>query len=320
MHIDIIQYFCYYISMKFFDNIKFNNQVKYAAGLLENFHINMFHRKNGEIIERVIDEHNLEYCFFPEVWNVLHDFQKMAVMVKFSEKYSPDLPLGLGGFINDEEIDPDGSFVMIDPESKRVLVDFKTVLSLNASRVLIELLSYKDLIKESFFLNSMSNLSFAQYANFHQLRYLLVGHENMILLAANPNLKNEDITQDMLKVCDFQNPNTQFILRSTLKAIKLYEKANFFTRDFNDFIEIFKQEFEDTIKPFKAATEKYLGDKNKTAEAIILAIYNLYGLKEKNIEYETFKNRILSLPKPDLDEELFPNIVLPVTKKYKFEK
>lgn len=306
--------------MGIFEDRKLNKQKQQAAAILNNFCLESTIIRNGMPVTREIGVHNIEYCFFPEIWDLMNEPQKMAAICKFTEKHSPDLPLSLAGFINSEEIDPDGNFVMIDFESKKVLIDFKTVLASDANRILIELLSYRDMMKENIFLDNISTLNLAQYANLYQLRHLLDGHENMILLAKNPNLKEEDYTYDMLKVCDLQSTYTQMLLRSTLKAIKIYEKVDFFTHDFVDFTEKLKQDLEDKLKPFKDATKKYVGDQNDVYEAIICGIYKLHELEKKGVKYEEFKNRSLSLPKLSLDEELFPNVTLSFERKDNLEK
>ena len=310
--------------MGIFENRKLNKQKRQAAGMLENFNFSVFVKHNGEIVERIIDEHNLEYCFLSPIWRIMQDYQKMAVMVKFSEKYSPKMPLTLNSFINlNEENSEDYEAIFLDPKTKKIVVNFSSKNLQNGDSTLIELVGYEEFVKAEIFKHIMENtphFSFSNIANLHQLKYLIENHEKMLVLANPDILLHPHNKEELDKACDFQSAETEIALRSMLKVNEILYKANFFTHDFDAVVEDFKSTSFELFNQYKSCAEKYFGDETKRNKALIYVVYQLQGLQDKGINFEQFEKHFLSLPKPNLNQELFPNVSLSFERKDNLEK
>lgn len=308
--------------MGIFENLK--NKKQQAAGMLENFNFSVFVRHNGEIVERIIDEHNLEYCFLPPIWRIMQDYQKMALMIKFSEKYSPSLPLTLNSFkIFDKDDEEEYETIFLDPETNEIVVDFHSKNLVNGDSTLIKLVGYEEFVKAEIFKYVMENtphFSFNNIANLHQLRYLIENHEKMLVLANPDILLHPHNKEELDKACNFQSAETEITLRAMLKANDILYKANFFTHDFDAVVEKIKKDSFDLFHEFKNCAEKYFGDETKRDKALIYVVYQLEGLQDKGINFEQFEKHFLSLPKPNLNQELFPNITLSFERKDNLEK
>ena len=285
---------------------------KKVQELLDNFHFTVV-GKNGNIeIARVIQGHNFEYCFFPHIWNHLDKAHKMAVMVKFSQKYTPDFPLTLDDFyVQEWAISENEPLISYNSIGECFMVAYNNPkININAD-VLNDLLSYRDKAKEDIFKRKIAEgLDLSEIKGVWQLRYFFEKREHE-LMSQYPEIMNDkslDI-EDVKLGIKWDSVFMQFESRLNEKILNIFEKADYFMPDFPGFVDRFKNLNEAFYAPYKEAAEKYFGS---------LKDRDIKFLKSFNEEYCGGKHDIDELIKmfnpgkrPDTFEDMFDNIELP---------
>ncbi|MBR4124177.1 MAG: hypothetical protein IKR12_01255, partial [Clostridia bacterium] len=198
--------------------------------------------RNGDIngaFRRIIDEHNMEYCFIPEIWGLFPMAHKMAIMIKFSQKHNKyhltldDFCLPTEKYKQEENIMHIEELVGVD----KLVIDYDETKMSKALPVLVELLSYEDKMKEKIFKRNMQNYkTILDFKSIEELKYLIDGNEKKFglyfkeTLLSNPKAMGAAVYQ---YVNNIEN-------RATLQAIDIMENVSYYASEAKNLVSFYQ--------------------------------------------------------------------------------
>ena len=288
---------------------------KKAKRLLQNYELLLSFVKDGEIIERHIDLHNIEYCFIRQVWDNLTNYQRIATIIKYSQKINSDFFIKLDNFKNcsldlNQKI-PLAFYNNINPF---IVINYNSTDFENGFVVLMNILTYKDRIKEKIFLDLLKtkNLSIKDFKNIEQLRYLIYGREDMILEEYPEVLKSSYNKYELKSAILYDGVKQTMSNREAQKTLNVLKNICYFLPEFKDDIDGIENFNNELFKNYKKNVEKFFGNKSQRDEKFLHLIYKHFLSNELN--YEKYINHFMAINPVGIDEDIFENIQLPKQK------
>ena len=271
--------------------------------------------KNGnprDAIIRIIDEHNLEYCFIPEIWNTCSTARKMAIMIKFSEKHNK-YPLRLDDFEipTDAYKQQERMMHLIDLiNSDKLVVDYDTKKMSNSISVLAALLGYEEIMKERIFLDDYKTYkSLLDFKSIEELKYFIGRREDLFATYF------EDVNHSSKKQFDIalNQYKDDIDERATMHAVEILKNVAYYAEEANrtiNFCEAFTNYWaKDRIENINRV---FGGEDNLKRQTIKFAYDVFYKkLSEKDIDLQTATEHFMKMKEQDVEHSMFPSIELP---------
>lgn len=296
-------------------NKMFKDDKKDAESILKqfNFVLTLRDRATDGIKQRIIDEHNLEFCFIPEFWNSFSMARKMAVMVKFSEKHNK-YPIRLEDFaIPTEEYKRQERMTHIEnmPYSNKLVIDYDAAKMSNSMFVLTALLAYEDTMKEKMFFNSCKKYqSLLDFKSLEELKYFITNREQQFSTYFN-NVNTGNQKQLDAAIYQYKNYIDD---RAMMSAIDVLRNVAFYVEEaestvafYSAFVDYFTRDKSRNIK------EVFGGEENLKRQTIKFAYDIFYNGKqtERDVDLKTALNHFMQMKERNYDESMFPDIELP---------
>ena len=265
---------------------------------------------NGQLIDRIIDDHNLEYCFLNPIWKSLSNAEKIAVMIKFSQKNTPDYPLTLDSFAVCDKYNHNDSLVKYNALGQYFYAIYNHIDFNYGPNVLRDLIGYKDMAKEELFLQYIKKEhDISDFEGIWQLRYFYQDEEHL-LLDQYPNIAN-DSNIDRVKIIEalaYDSAKSRLALRITLKQLDVLGRVGYFMPEFRDYLETFKNKMLGQINREKELAEKYFGTQEERDINFLKSFNNTHLKGKYTIEELTKMFKPGKMPEPN--EDPFKNIKL----------
>lgn len=298
-------------------NKMFSADKKQAEEILKQFNfivkLTPKNKSMGEAKTRIIDEHNLEYCFIPEIWNSFSMARKMAVMVKFSQKHNK-YPLCLDDFAIPTEVYKNKERMIHIEELvdvNKLVIDYDSRKMRNSLFVLASLLAYEDIMKEKIFLENYKNYnSFLDFKSIEELKYFIVNREKLF----STYFQNEKkVNQKQLDTAIYQYKNN-IDDRATMHAVDILKNVAFYAKEAEHTIS-FCDAYTNYWKRDKAQNieQAFGGEENLKKQTIKFAYDLFYKNKEteKDVDLQTALNHFENMKEQKYDATMFPHIELP---------
>ena len=298
-------------------NKLFQNDKKCAEEILKQFNfivkMNPRNKEMGETKTRIIDEHNLEYCFIPEIWNSFSMARKIAVMVKFSQKHNK-YPLTLDDFKVPSDAYKQQERMMHVEEMvdvNKLVVDYDDKKMGNSLFVLASLLAYEDYMKEKiFFKNYAEYNSLLDFKSIEELKYFITNREN-VFASYFDNINN--VTPKQINTAIYQIKNN-IDDRATMHAIDILKNVAFYAKEAEHTISFCDAYTNFWIKDKTENIKKVFGGEENLKKQTIKFVYDLFYKNDKiqkDIDLQTAINHFADMKEQKYDVSMFPYIELP---------
>lgn len=297
-----------------------NRDIKTANKLLQSFafRINAKSRSGyKKEVDRIIDEHNLEYFFIPDVWNMLNMPMKMAVMVKFSEKHNKYHLKLEDFFVPSDKLkkSPRMMHLKRTPNGYGVAIDYDKKKMSNSIYVLSALLSYEDMIKETKFIeNFICYESILDFKSIDELKYMIDGRE--YLFASYFPEANKSNQKFLMNAIEQYKVNIDEI--ATKRAVDLMSNSLFYADEAQDAVKFFEK-YIDSINHVKdEIVKRAFGSMENLKKKTIEMAYDLIEKPKdpsQRVSYEKAMEHFMSMEEKSQDGSLFPYIDMPARDK-----
>ena len=249
----------------------------------------MTYEKNHEVkqFSRIIEKNNIEFAFVDFVWKTLTNAQKIAVLVKASERFFPDSPLDLKNVILEKS-----KLNAIIVKYGKPYINYNALDSADSLNVFHQLFKYEYEIKDKAFQEKLKDFkSIYDFSNAKQLKYLSLGHEDYLINIYSQNQKRTLVEMAVELDCPQQIARRE----ADEKALYILETLSYYAPEVEYFAKMYEHEF---LMPERHLTQfinETLGEENKRIELYIKLAYNFFKdkyFKNENLEdvIEHFKN------------------------------
>lgn len=290
-------------------NRQMKNDIEKAKKYLSSFKFKFqVKNENNEDVVRIIDEHNLEYCFLPKIWKLLDNATKMAVMIKFSEKNN-SRPLKLEDFrVPDKtEKQEDRMYHLYTLFSGETcfLLDYDIEKLNNTSYVIETILAHDDIIKEDIFIKrSKDYKSIFDFKSIDELKYMINTREELFATYFPDALnKNKELLLKTIKKYEINiEDRASYRLYDVFGNVAYYAKE---AEGISNLLEVFKNAFLNMQKEEFAI----FGSPENLKKQTIKFVYDIYH-PEKDIDFQKVIEHFMPMKEYNYDESLFPYIDL----------
>ena len=295
-------------------NKQMKKDIKKAKEYLSSFKFAF--QMQDENFVRNIDEHNLEYCFLPKVWKLLDNASKMAVMIKFSEKYNSK-PLKLDDFKVPDSIEKqeDNMYHLFPSLSGGICfdLDYDVEKLKNPAYVIETVLMHDDLIKEQIFLDRAKHYkSILDFKSIDELKYMINTREKLFATYFPDALnKDEKLLHEAIR-----NYEIDIEYRASLKLNDVYNNIAYYAKEAEGLAD-FLDAFRGIHLNMRNKDLKIFGSPENLKMQTIKFVYDIYHPK-KDLDFQKVLEHFMPMKESNYDESLFPYIDLSEIDKVEF--
>ena len=298
-------------------NERLKNDIKFAKQKLDKFEFVFTRAPKDPTIpktRKIIDEHNLEYLFIPDVWQILGPAEKIAAMVKFSEKHNTyhlkpeDFEIPTTLFKNDKKM----FHIRQTLNGEKLVFDYDDLKMKNASEALTALLAYEDYLRQNmFFKKAAVYQKIADVKSFDELKYYINRREDEFAKYFPDALKKDP--QSLMRAIRLYK--ISIIDRATQRAADVMGNVAYYAQEAQnaaDFLDSFSNSLD---KNKKDNINKVFGSEENLKMQTIKFVYNVFHNTENeyvsDISLEEALKHFMPMKEQKYNEPLFPYINLP---------